>query len=413
MSLLHHLVTLPSRPITRDAYLPQLQNLLRSGIPATYTLEQLAAYEKGDEEGPGDEDTNTTPLHIMARSLPEAGQLSEAESEVVLEIMDTLFQYGAGWNFLDYEQKHAGDLLLEKGYGPGDALYERLVEAGVAAELLLRKVNGGEIEFLDGSDTEMGDKGGSARDVPASADSAPADSAGHSSSEPTAVDADATAAHQDTYLQTELEYIPGALVTKHNRDGVMMDWETDIMRVAAASIVKNREPAECQVLNIGFGMGIIDGFLQEQRPTRHYICEAHPDVLARMRREGWYERPDVVILEGRWQDTLSRLLDDGTVFFDGIYYDTFSEHYTDMLELYDLVVGLIKPCGIFSFFNGLGADRQVCYDVYRRIVELDMATYGMTCEYTTIDLRQLPTWDNVRRSYFNCDHYYHPEISFQ
>ena len=41
--------------------------------------------------------------------------------------------------------------------------------------------------------------------------------------------------------------------------------------------------------------------------------------------------------------------------FDGIYYDTFLEHYQDMLELFDIIVGLLKPSWIFSFFNGLGS----------------------------------------------------------
>ncbi|AMD20595.1 HDL149Cp [Eremothecium sinecaudum] len=400
MSSLHHLLTFPERPITSEAYVPEVTRLLKSGIPATYTLEQAAAHEQGDKDDSLDETSNTTPLHILARSLPDAGTLQDAETDVLLELMDVLFQFGAGWNFLDYENKHVGDLLLERGYKQGHKLYERIVEAGVSAELLLRKVNGSQVEFLS-PDEVMQPEDDATERVSAQPAEQPAAE-------------DATAADQQTYLKTELEYTDSALLTKENRDGVMMDWETDIMKLAAKSLVKNRDPQEdCSVLNIGFGMGIIDSFIQEHKPDHHYICEAHPDVLAKMKQDGWYEKPGVTILEGRWQDSLNRLLDDGSVFFDGIYYDTFSEHYEDMLDLYDVIVGLIKPQGIFSFFNGLGADRPICYDVYRRIVEVDVATYGMDCKYTDIQLSTLPTWDGIKRSYYNCNYYYHPEISFK
>lgn len=392
MSELHHLLTLPQRPLTQEHYLPRLAKFLRSGIPATYTLEQAAAFEKGEEIT--EEDTNTTPLHVLLRSVPR--DITEEEVGVVLAMMDTLFEYGAGWNFLDFESKTLGDLVLLSGQTKDSVLYKRIVEAGVSAELLLRKINGGEVEFIEMEDipeTEL------------------------SNVEPEPVvspsDPDATAANQETYLATKLEYTEDALVTKNNRDGVMMEWENEIMKLAARTIVPQTNPHDSVVLNIGFGMGIIDTYIQSYNPKRHYICEAHPDVLAKLKNDGWYDKPNVVILEGRWQDCLNKLLDDGDVFFDGIYYDTFSEHYQDMLDLYDVLCGLIKPNGVFSFFNGLGADREICYDVYKKIVEIDVAIYGMKCDYEKIDITKiLPNWNDVKRSYYNCDYYYHPSISF-
>ena len=42
------------------------------------------------------------------------------------------------------------------------------------------------------------------------------------------------------------------------------------------------------VLNVGFGMGIIDTYLQEQhQPVHHIINEAHPDVYQCMLATGW------------------------------------------------------------------------------------------------------------------------------
>lgn len=386
MSDLHHLLTLSKRPIVKKDYIDELRRLLKNGIPATYTLEQATAFEKGEEID--ENSSNTTPLHILCRSLPSDEKLLEDEKLCILSMMDLLFEFGAGWNFLDYENKHVGDILLENGYTQNSTFYQRIVKAGISAELLLRKINGGEIEFLEDistGDTEI------------------------SQSSPCTDKNPAT--DQETYLNTELEYTDHFLITKENKDGVMMDWETDIMRLAASTLLSTAQK-KSTVLNIGFGMGIIDSFIQSYSPTEHYICEAHPDVLAKMKNDGWYEKPGVIILEGRWQDTLYELLEKGEVFFDGIYYDTFSEHYEDMLDLYDIIVGLLKPHGIFSFFNGLGADRQICYDVYRSIVELDVKSYGMICDYKTVKLTDLPSWDKVKQSYYNCNYYYHPIIKF-
>ena len=225
----------------------------------------------------------------------------------------------------------------------------------------------------------------------------------------------------NTYLNTKLTYKEGALVTDSRKDGVMMEWEEKLMRAGCNSLFKSIEdPDDISVLNIGFGMGIIDSMIAEKKPTKHYICEAHPDVLKKMKEDGWMDRENVVVLKGKWQDTLPPLLGQG-VFFDGIYYDTYSEHYQDMLELFDLVVGMLKMTGTFSFFNGLGADRLVCYDVYKKVVELDLADYGLRVKYTDIKPpkealqhknEEGSVWKDIRRAYWTCPTYYHPEITF-
>lgn len=392
MSQLHQQLALARRPITAEEYLPPIKKLLSAGVPATYTLEQVAAFEQGREDEDDPDASNTTPLHIMARSLPQ--DLTADEEKVVLDIMNVLFEYGAGWNFLDYEQKTVGDLLLERGQKREGMLYRRLVDAGVSAELLLRKINEGDIEFFDPQESQE------------EAQQSPEEQSQETPQE-TPQEPD-TAVDQKAYLESKLEYTDDSLVTNENRDGVMMDWETAIMHKAATSVCPNPNSV---VLNIGFGMGIIDAAIESHHPQKHYICEAHPDVLQKMKQDGWYEREGVVVLEGRWQDRLNELLDNGDVFFDGIYYDTFSEHYDDMLELYDVIVGLLKPDGVFSFFNGLGADRSLCYDVYKDIVQIDVSNYGLSCEYEILPVGNR-NWEEVKRSYFNCDYYYHPRISF-
>ncbi|GMF54346.1 unnamed protein product [[Candida] boidinii] len=202
----------------------------------------------------------------------------------------------------------------------------------------------------------------------------------------------------------------------------MMQWEDKLMQAASDSLFKSiDDPKDVNIVNIGFGMGIIDNIINSKNPTKHYICEAHPDVLKKMEEDGWFEKPNVVVLKGKWQDTLPDLLNQG-VFFDGIYYDTYSEHYEDMLELFDLIVGLLKPTGIFSFFNGLGADRLVVYEVYKKIVDIDLSNYGLEISFTEIkapettleenDGEENSVWKDIKRAYWRCPVYYHPEARF-
>jgi len=82
-----------------------------------------------------------------------------------------------------------------------------------------------------------------------------------------------------------------------------------------------------------------------------------------MRETGWYDKPNVTILEGKWQDFAvnaggnGKLLEFGG--FDVVYTDTFSEDYealkTFFEELPDIVAG---PESRVSFFNGLGATSE-------------------------------------------------------
>ena len=85
-------------------------------------------------------------------------------------------------------------------------------------------------------------------------------------------------------------------------NGVMMGWELPIMRETARLLCAGREGDGLSVLNVGFGLGLIDDELQRYKPARHVIIEPHPDVLAFAKSKGWYERPGVEIYEGTWQD---------------------------------------------------------------------------------------------------------------
>lgn len=78
-----------------------------------------------------------------------------------------------------------------------------------------------------------------------------------------------------------------------------------------------------------------------------------------MKKAGWYTRPNVRILEGKWQDFIDSDEIVAVGGFDAIYTDVFSESYRDLYEFFERVPDLMRgPDSCFSFFNGLGATSE-------------------------------------------------------
>ena len=71
------------------------------------------------------------------------------------------------------------------------------------------------------------------------------------------------------------------------------------------------------------------------------------------------------------------------------------------------------PPPAFGFFNGLGADRRVCYDVYARVVEMHLGDAGLDVEWRDLDVDLNAgagldrdgegEWRGVRRRYWTLD----------
>lgn len=122
-------------------------------------------------------------------------------------------------------------------------------------------------------------------------------------------------------------------------NAIMMEWEKPIMEKQAATICQNGG----DVLNIGFGMGYIDSFIQEHNPTTHWIIECHPDVQRKMIEDGWLKKPNVKCIFKPWQEVIHYLPK-----FDGIYFDTWAENWA---PFHARVKDLLNPNGVYSFFN--------------------------------------------------------------
>ncbi|KAI4263812.1 MAG: hypothetical protein L6R42_001053, partial [Xanthoria sp. 1 TBL-2021] len=108
--------------------------------------------------------------------------------------------------------------------------------------------------------------------------------------------------------------------------------------------------------------------------------------------------------------------EDGTMLFDVIYFDTFAEPYSALRTFFeDFVIGLLDDGGRWGYFNGLGADRQVCYDVYGKVVELDLFEAGFEVEWMGVevpDLEEGGEWDGVKRPYWRLKEYRLPVCRF-
>lgn len=87
-----------------------------------------------------------------------------------------------------------------------------------------------------------------------------------------------------------------------------------------------------------------------------------------MRRLGYYERPGVKILEGKWQDFIDKEDILGIGGFDVVYTDTFSEDYSDLHKFFESLPDLLSgPESRFSFFNGLGATCELFPQIFRYV----------------------------------------------
>lgn len=391
-----------------------------------------------------DPETGYTPLHAAIAACGPAKPTTESatnetvgeekgteDEEVDIEAakatLKELFFSGAIWNDIDMNNETPGCLAYRLGQ---KELYDLVVDAGVRAEILLNLMGGYE-ELTDMSDEE--DEEHTATDNIQNGQEEEVQNGSNTAGEESIAVENEPAAEEkrdvnsEDYLASKLTYTSDKLLDDDD-NAVMMAWETDIMRRTVDLLIPSRAPG-ARILNIGFGMGIVDREFASTSPKSHHIIEAHPAVLAKIKEEGsplgfgadWEasapEGGKYVIHEGRWQDVLPRLLEEGEV-FDVIYFDTFGEDYSQLKNFFsEFVVGLMDPEGRFGFFNGLGADRKVCYDVYCKVVELNLFDAGLDTEWHEVEVQELGgesegEWQGVRRRYWTLDKYQLPICTF-
>lgn len=398
--------------------------------------------------------TGETPLHAAIRacgasspseadqSSGEAQPKSTATIDTAKAVVEELFFCGAIWNDVDSNNETPGDVAARLGQSE---LYTMCVDAGVRAELLFGLLEGYEALSSADEDEEMGEddadaEGGEQEKIEAQ-DQEQKDGSGSADAEeaPELVDTEIVDENPDRafankqqqksgtvanagddvnsadYLRSHLAYSDGKLVDDA-KNGVMMEWERGIMSASVDALLPDRASGR-KVLNIGFGMGIIDEMFRDTKPAKHHIIEAHPEVLAYINGpdctfgKAWEaaapEHGAYEVHAGKWQDIVPKLLLAGET-YDAIYFDTFGEDYSQLRMFFtEYVPGLLEEDGKFGFFNGLGADRQICYDVYTKVVEMHLSDAGMDINWQILklDMEGLDEegkgeWEGVRRRYW-------------
>ena len=138
-------------------------------------------------------------------------------------------------------------------------------------------------------------------------------------------------------IQSEYTYKNNTLVDNKGNT-VMMEWERPIMKKVAEILTENKG----DVLNIGFGMGIVDGYIRDLEPKSHTVIENHPDVIKHVKENKWDE--SITFIYGRWQDNIESMGE-----FDSIYLDTWIDYRTTHIP--DLLDKCLRVGGVFSIWH--------------------------------------------------------------
>eukprot|EP00884_Botryococcus_braunii_P018060 jgi/Botrbrau1/4938/Bobra.0122s0020.1 len=313
------------------------------------------------------------------------------------EIVQLLLETGVPWNAIDRHGRCAGDYALSAGHKKSIML---LVDAGCRAELLLGAVERMHQQKPSGKTNDRTQSGKSSKSSGKTSESQGCDGTTSASSPRT--DQGSSEVPEHAYLQQRAQYErDGERLMDEGGGAVMMAWEGPLMEAHAQAVCSSGG----DVLNVGFGLGLVDQAIQQRNPRSHTIVEAHPDVYARMLRDGWHERPGVRILYGRWQDVLPQLGQ-----YDGIFWDTYGEYYEEMREFHTHLPSLLRRGGIYSYFNGLAADNAFFHLVYCHLVQRELARLGLYTQFIPlpINVSDPAIWEGIRNRYWQLDTYYLP-----
>ena len=188
---------------------------------------------------------------------------------------------------------------------------------------------------------------------------------------------------EKNYIYENIEFYDNKILGE-DKNAIMMSWEAPIMKASAKTLCINKG----DILNVGFGMGIIDSFIQEEKPHTHWIIEPHPQILKKMKNEGWYDKKEVKILEGTWQQYLNTL-----PLFDGIYFDTWRDNH--VINFINRISYLLKSDGVFTYFNS-PKDGHLNLYPYTDIDEYtNLIKQNLYYDYTILDIKNINKYNQT------------------
>ena len=132
-------------------------------------------------------------------------------------------------------------------------------------------------------------------------------------------------------------------VLRHPMAPLLMSYQEEYLMLKSAEVVCRNGG---NILNVGYGLGIIDSFIKTHSITSHHIIELHPQLHQNAVNAGYTN-----VHLGDWRDILPTFISQGTK-FNGIYFDTHNiGPIDDWYDFSQQVDSILAPGGIFSYFN--------------------------------------------------------------
>ena len=133
------------------------------------------------------------------------------------------------------------------------------------------------------------------------------------------------------------------LFDDNERNFVMGDWEEPVMKAHAEITCRNGG----DILEIGFGMGISAGYIQQQDIKSHTIIELNDEIHEKA-VEWSKDKPNTKIIHGDWKTIKLEKQ------FDAIFYDAGEQQPHDTIALSLLPLYILRFCRVgtlITMFN--------------------------------------------------------------
>ena len=166
------------------------------------------------------------------------------------------------------------------------------------------------------------------------------------------------------YLNSDINIIDGILYSSSPNVPVdIMSIDEDLIMEESANILCQNKGT---VLNVGFGLGIIDNYIKRHNPKEHHIIEIHPKVYDLAIQQGFNKIAKLYL--GDWQDIIQEFILKGKK-FDAIYFDTytFSREKKQWAMFGKIVNKILNPNGIFSYFNDIASKSEKIEDILENL----------------------------------------------
>lgn len=317
----------------------------------------------GNHQTNGDTNGTVNGSEEHGDSKSERDKLLESAAETVR----FLFQHGALWNDVDAEGESPGCMARRLGL---KEIYEIIVDQGVRAELLTTRMD--QYEVLLDHDGEEGEEEGE-----------PETEGGAFTVE---VEISAADEMNDAVTSAAETFIVSSNLLLSNEALLNSIWT----RTAELVLPK----PGLRLLTLEPSLDLLS-VLQARLPSKHHIIASDPAALQQMRG-----KQDVIVHTGKWPALLPQLMTDDWPGdgFDAIYFGyigpiakykelrTFFSEWAE--QLLDAEGGDDGKGGLLTFFHDVGAERQVQYDVYTKILEMDLFEANFDTEWESIPVTQ-------------------------